>query len=149
MKPLSSMPLFFILFISLFICVSWPNWQSIYLYGLGGILSYYDLKSQEYPVIIWLIGTAILLLFQQISVTFVIIMLLGLLSLVTKIPIGAGDFFYLASLSLVLNLQPILSTIQIASLLGIGYYLLKLNHQKTIAFIPFLTMGYAIVCWIG
>lgn len=62
-----------------------------------------------------------------------------------NINIGAGDFFYLGTLGLANPLTDLLWIIQFASLLGIFFYLLQLNKQKTIAFIPFLVVGYALV----
>ena len=119
---------------------------------LGIILSCYDIKSQEYPLIIWLGLTLLLLLFYPANLTFLIFCLLGFVALINNIGIGAGDFFYLASLGLGLTVVQILWIIQIASLLGIVFYMLKLNSSKTIAFLPFLLLGYGTVLvasWIG
>ncbi|MGT2742178.1 hypothetical protein [Streptococcus plurextorum] len=119
---------------------------------LGIILSCYDIKSQEYPLIIWLGLTLLLLLFYPANLTFLIFCLLGFVTLINNIGIGAGDFFYLASLGLGLTVVQILWIIQIASLLGIVFYMLKLNNSKTIAFLPFLLLGYGTVLvasWIG
>ena len=119
---------------------------------LGIILSCYDIKSQEYPLIIWLGLTLLLLLFYPANLTFLIFCLLGFVALINNIGIGAGDFFYLASLGLGLTVVQILWIIQIASLLGIVFYMLKLNNSKTIAFLPFLLLGYGTVLvasWIG
>lgn len=119
---------------------------------LGIILSCYDIKSQEYPLIIWLGLTLLLLLFYPANLTFLIFCLLGFVALINNIGIGAGDFFYLASLGLGLTVVQILWIIQIASLLGIVFYMLKLNNSKTIAFLPFLLLGYGTVLvasWVG
>lgn len=116
-----------------------------YTFILGLILSYFDLKSQEYPLIIWLVMTLILLPFYPANLTFLLLCLLGIFSIIRNIAIGAGDFFYLATLGLSIHLTELLWTVQLASLLGIAFYLLKLNKQKTIAFLPFLLAGFALV----
>lgn len=123
----------------------WQSWQGSYLLFLGLWLSYHDCQSQEYPLLIWLGMTSLLLFFHPLSISFIIFILIGLLAILLPIPMGAGDFFYLASLSLVLPLQNILWVIQLSSLMGIGFYLLKLNQQPSIPFIPFLVLGYGLM----
>lgn len=141
------------LFISLSVCCclflgKWLSWQEAYLLFMGLLLTYHDVQFQEYPVIIWLGMTAGLLPFQQISSIFIILFLISILAMIKNIGIGAGDFLYLASLSLVIDLQDILWIIQWSSLLGIGYYTLKLNQKISIPFIPFLVCGYVIVLFM-
>lgn len=117
----------------------------LYTLTLGLILSYYDIKTQEYPLIIWLMMTLLLLPFYPANLLFTLLCLLGLFAMLRNINIGAGDFFYLGTLGLANPLTDLLWIIQFASLLGIFFYLLQLNKQKTIAFIPFLVVGYALV----
>lgn len=117
----------------------------IYTMVLGLILSYYDIKTQEYPLMVWLSLTLLLLPFFPANLTFILLCLLGLFAILKNINIGAGDFFYLGTLGLVVPLSYLLWIVQFASLLGIFFYLFKLNKKKTIAFIPFLVMGYALV----
>lgn len=117
----------------------------LYTLTLGLILSYYDIKTQEYPLIIWLMMTLLLLLFYPANLLFTLLCLLGLFAMLRNINIGAGDFFYLGTLGLANPLTDLLWIIQFASFLGIFFYLLRLNKQKTIAFIPFLVVGYALV----
>lgn len=121
------------------------NWQTAYLMIMGIALNYYDIQYQEYPLNIWLGMTGLLILFQGVTIPFILLILIGILAIIKPFGIGAGDFFYLASLSLHHSLEDILWVIQIASLLGIGYYLLKLNQKPTIAFIPFLLSAYCIL----
>lgn len=113
-----------------------------YLLVMGLILSYYDIKNQEYPLIIWLTLTLVFLTLYPINVTFIILCLLGIFAIIKNINIGAGDFFYLATLGLLLSLNDLLWTLQFASLFGIIFFLLKLNKGKSIAFVPFLVLGY-------
>lgn len=117
----------------------------LYTLTLGLILSYYDIKTQEYPLIIWLMMTLLLLPFCPANLLFTLFCLLGLFAMLRNINIGAGDFFYLGTLGLANPLTDLLWIIQFASFLGIFFYLLRLNKQKTIAFIPFLVVGYALV----
>ncbi|MFC5630498.1 MULTISPECIES: prepilin peptidase [Streptococcus] len=116
-----------------------------YTLTLGFILSYYDLKNQEYPLIIWLLSTLLLLPFYTANLTFTLLCLLGIFALLKNINVGAGDFLYLATLGLAIPLSDLLWIVQFASILGIFFYLFKLNKQKTIAFIPLIVMGYALV----
>lgn len=79
-----------------------------YLLVMGLILSYYDIKNQEYPLIIWLTLTLVFLTLYPINVTFIILCLLGIFAIIKNINIGAGDFFYLATLGLLLSLNDLL-----------------------------------------
>lgn len=126
----------------------WLSWQEAYLLFMGLWLSYYDVQTQEYPVIIWMGMTAGLLPFHNIHHTFIILFLTAILASIKNIGIGAGDFLYLSSLSLVVDFENIIWIIQWSSLIGIGYYFLKLNQKRSIAFIPFIVCGYVIVLFI-
>ena len=106
-------------------------------------LSLYDLKNQSFPLLIWLLPSASLLLFLPLNMVSIILLLLGIIAELFDIKIGSGDFFYLASLSLFLDLESILWIVELGSLVGILYCLFDKN--KRIPFIPFLFLGYLLV----
>ncbi|MBM7635417.1 prepilin peptidase [Streptococcus saliviloxodontae] len=137
---------------SLFICFfisqqSW-EWGKIALLFLGLLLSFFDLKTQTYPLLIWLIFTGLIAYVHPINSLTLVLVALAVLSYMGWIKIGEGDFLYLASSSLLLSLNELLWMIQIASLLGLAYFWISKPPKKTIAFIPFLYLGLAIVLFI-
>lgn len=115
------------------------TWTQHYLLCFSLLLCFFDLDSQEYPLIIWLISFLLLLPFYGINLLTVLLLLLALLSAAIPINIGAGDFLYLANLALVIKLSSLLWIIQIASLVGILACLVL--KTKKIPFIPYLTLG--------
>ncbi len=106
-------------------------------------LSLYDIKDQSFPVIIWILATALILTLSGIKTLAHILFLLGFIAELFDIGIGSGDFFYLSSLALIVNWQSLLWVIQLASLLGILACLLHKN--KRIPFVPYLSLAYLIV----
>ncbi|MGT2844315.1 prepilin peptidase [Streptococcus hongkongensis] len=107
------------------------------------ILSYFDLKSYSYPLWIWFAFTILFLPLGSVNSLFFLLLSLALLSSLLSIPIGAGDFIYLASLSLFYSLQDILWIIQIGSFLGI--FLAMTCRTNRLPFIPFLTIGLFVI----
>jgi len=118
------------------------------LLTLGSILAIYDLKSQSYPLIIWLIFTIPLLLSNPLNKLFFLFIILSLLAFFKKLNIGEGDFLYLASLSYTFNLFDLAFLIQIASLIGITHFLFRKTKNKSIPFIPHLFISYIIILFI-
>ncbi|MBM7642604.1 prepilin peptidase [Streptococcus loxodontisalivarius] len=111
---------------------------------LGLLLSYFDLKTKTYPLFVWLLASFLLVCFYPMTgLTWILLALAGL-AFLGWIRMGEGDFLYLATASLLLNLQEILYLIEISCLLGLGYFLLT-KEKKAIAFIPCLYMGLAII----
>ncbi|CAX00004.1 TPA: peptidase [Streptococcus equi subsp. zooepidemicus] len=115
------------------------TWTQLYLLCFSLLLCFFDLDSQEYPLLIWLMSFLLLLPFYSINLLTVLLLLLALLSVAFPINIGAGDFLYLANLALVVKLSSLLWIVQIASLIGILACLLL--QTKKIPFIPYLTLG--------
>ena len=95
--------------------------SSLFIFFFSMTLSLYDLKNQSFPLLIWLLPSASLLLFLPLNTVSIILLLLGIIAELFDIKIGSGDFFYLASLSLFLD------------------------KNKRIPFIPFLFLGYLLV----
>lgn len=116
-----------------------------YLLVWGAVLALYDLKSQSYPLWIWLAGTACLLPFTWVNTTSMILFCLAILAEIKDIKIGSGDFFYLSTLALVLSASDILWIIQLASLMGIVTILTLKQGKQPIAFVPFLLLGQFIL----
>ncbi|HHS3597053.1 TPA: prepilin peptidase [Streptococcus pyogenes] len=141
---ITSQKIFFSLEISLIIIlwasmVHWVSANYCYLLLFSLLFSLFDWRSQEYPFILWLFSFVSLLLFYSINYLSLILLLLGLLAHLRPFSIGAGDFFYLASLALVLDLTSLIWLIQLASLAGITACLLL--GIKRIPFIPYLSFG--------
>lgn len=113
------------------------------LFFAGLVLSIYDMKDQEYPLMVWLIFTFLALLLSSLNWIFVTLITLGILAEAYKLNIGSGDFFYLASLSLFFSLPELLWIIQLASLLGLGIFLVF--KPKSLAFVPCLFLASLIV----
>ena len=112
--------------------------QVILLFA-GLVLTIYDIKHQEYPFMVWLVFTVTCLLFSQLNWVFCILLFLAFVTEKWQLNIGSGDFLYLASLSLVLNVSQILWTIQISSLLGLlVFFVFK---SKSLPYIPFLYLA--------
>ena len=121
--------------------------SQIFILIFSTLLSLYDLKRQEFPLLIWLLPNILLLCFTPINTLAIILVALGVIAELVDLKIGSGDFFYLASLSLLLDLQTILWIIELGSLSGIAYCFFQKN--KRIPFVPFLFLGYLILSFFN
>ncbi|MGT2754424.1 prepilin peptidase [Streptococcus ovis] len=108
----------------------------------GLVLAVYDIKHQEYPLMIWLAFTIITLCCTGMNFTFIFCILLAIVSEIYPLKIGAGDFLYLALFALCFSLIDLLWIIQISSFLGIIFIFLRKQQQAPIPFIPFLLLGF-------
>ena len=108
-------------------------------------LSIFDLKQKSYPRLIWIVGKVPLLFMSNYYLTFAIEIILAFLSFIKHLNIGEGDFLYLASASLIFPLSQILLAVEIACLLGLGYYFLRRKLKESIAFVPFLFVGLLLI----
>ncbi|EHJ52397.1 prepilin peptidase [Streptococcus macacae] len=131
------------------ICLLYANgcfsFSQLILLFMGILLSLYDLKDHSYPIIFWLAFTFFLMVFYPLNLISLFLFFLGLYAALKNIQIGSGDLLYLSTLALSLNFQEILWVVQIASLLGIVYYLFCKKEESPIAFVPFLFSGYIAV----
>lgn len=143
-KPLVSLALMIVFFLG-----TWQSrqlaWPDLYLLIWGLVLAGHDLRSQSYPLWLWLLGTAILLPFFPITTTSLILFLLAILAEVKDIKLGSGDLLYLATLSLRLELTQLHWLVQLASLTGIIWLFWHKKRDQTLAFIPFLWFSHVIV----
>ena len=105
------------------------------------ILAIYDLRSMEYPLLLWLILHALCLLFTGPTLLMGVFLFLGILSCLYSIGIGAGDFLLLATFSLTLSAVQVLLVMQGASLIGLLVFLFK-KEKDRIPFVPCLFLSY-------
>lgn len=94
------------------------------------ILSYYDIKYQEYPIFLWILFTISTIVLTPITKVSIVLCLFGILAEVVDINIGSGDFLYLATIGLSLPLHQMLFIIQIGAWLGIIYCLVMRKMKK-------------------
>ena len=116
----------------------------IILITTGLTLSIYDLRHQEYPLIVWLIFHLILMVCSSWNLIMVFFLVLGIIAHVIDIRIGAGDFLFLSSCALVFSLTEILILIQFASTTGILAFLLQKKKER-LPFVPFLLLATCVI----
>ncbi|MFS9143778.1 prepilin peptidase [Streptococcus infantis] len=116
----------------------------VILITAGLTLGIYDLRHQEYPLIVWLIFHLILMFFCGWNPVMIFFLILGILAHFIDIRIGAGDFLFLASCALVFTLTEILILIQFASTTGILAFLL-LKKKERLPFVPFLLLAACMI----
>ena len=105
------------------------------------VLAIYDLRSMEYPLLLWLVLHALSLFFTSPTLLMGVFLFLGVLSAVYSIGIGAGDFLLLATYSLTLSAVQVLLVMQGASLIGLLAFLFK-KEKDRIPFVPCLFLSY-------
>lgn len=105
------------------------------------ILAIYDLRSMEYPLLLWLILHTLCLLCTGPTLLMGVFLFLGILSCLYSISIGAGDFLLLATFSLTLSATQVLLVMQGASLIGLLVFLFK-KEKDRIPFVPCLFLSY-------
>ena len=105
------------------------------------VLAIYDLRSMEYPLLLWLVVHALCLFFTSPTLLMGVFLFLGVLSAVYSIGIGAGDFLLLATFSLILSAVQVLLVMQGASLIGLLIFLFK-KEKDRIPFVPCLFLSY-------
>ena len=104
-------------------------------------LAIYDLRSMEYPLLLWLILHTLCLLCTGPTLLMGVFLFLGILSCLYSIGIGAGDFLLLATFSLTLSAVQVLLVMQGASLIGLLVFLFK-KEKDRIPFVPCLFLSY-------
>ena len=118
--------------------------EQVILITAGLTLGIYDLRHQEYPLLVWLIFHLILMVCCDWNLVMIFFLILGFLAHFIDIRIGAGDFLFLASCSLVFTLTEILILIQVASTTGILAFLL-LKKKERLPFVPFLLFAACVI----
>ena len=130
----------------LFLAFSWDflTLGQVILITAGLTLGIYDLRHQEYPLIVWLIFHLILMVCCSWNLIMSFFLILGIIAHIIDIRIGAGDFLFLASCALIFNLTEMLILIQFASTTGILAFLL-LKKKERLPFVPFLLLAACMI----
>ena len=130
----------------LFLAFSWEflTLSQVILITAGLTLGIYDLRHQEYPLIVWLAFHLILTVCSSWNLAMAFLLILGIIAHFIDIRIGAGDFLFLASCALVFSLTEMLILIQFASTTGILAFLL-LKKKKRLPFVPFLLLAACMI----
>ncbi|MBP2622741.1 prepilin peptidase [Streptococcus oricebi] len=124
------------------------SFSQLLLLTLGLVLAIYDFKSLSYPFLVWLFFQLPLLFVTSLNPLTLVFLCLGLLAYFFPLGIGTGDFFLLASYSLIFSLLQILWLIQIASCLGFVYFFLQRKRDR-IPFVPCLFLASFLLIFSG
>lgn len=116
----------------------------VILITAGLTLGIYDLRHQEYPLLVWLIFHLFLIVCCGWNLVMIFFLILGILAYFIDIRIGAGDFLFLASCALVFSLTEMLILIQFASTTGILAFLLLMKKER-LPFVPFLLLAACMI----
>ena len=116
----------------------------VILITAGLTLGIYDLRHQEYPLLVWLIFHLFLIVCCGWNLVMIFFLILGILAHFIDIRIGAGDFLFLASCALVFSLTEMLILIQFASTTGILAFLLLMKKER-LPFVPFLLLAACMI----
>ncbi|MCP9015978.1 MULTISPECIES: A24 family peptidase [unclassified Streptococcus] len=129
-----------------FLAFSWEflTLNQVILITAGLTLGIYDLRHQEYPLLVWLTFHLVLMVCCGWNLIMAFFLVLGIISHVIDIRIGAGDFLFLASCALVFTLTELLILIQFASTTGILAFLL-LKKKERLPFVPFLLLATCVI----
>lgn len=111
----------------------------------GIVLSIYDIKHREYPLMVWATFTMIAVLLSSLNISFLICLFLAYLAEKYPLKIGSGDLLYLASLSLIFSVNDLLWIVQISSVIGIVSIFLLNMQKKPLPFIPFLLLASLVI----
>lgn len=93
---------------------------------------------------VWLTFHLILMACSGWNLVMVFFLVLGIMAHFIDIRMGAGDFLFLASCSLVFSVTELLILIQFASAAGILAFLSKKKKER-LPFVPFLLLAACLV----
>ena len=130
----------------IFLLYSWellPLGQVI-LITAGLTLGIYDLRHQEYPLLVWIVFHLLLMVCSGWNLVMVFFLILGILAHFIDIRMGAGDFLFLASCALIFSATELLILIQFASAAGILAFLLQKKKER-LPFVPFLLLAACVI----
>ena len=130
----------------LFLVYSWEllSLSQVILITAGLTLGIYDFRHQEYPLLVWMTFHLILMASSGWNLVMVFFLALGIVAHFIDIRMGAGDFLFLASCSLVFSVTELLILIQFASATGILAFLLQKKKEK-LPFVPFLLLAACVI----
>ena len=146
--------------------IRYPFWYALFEFGLGLLfltwslgwislgqailitagltLGIYDFRHQEYPLLVWMTFHLILMAFSGWNLVMVVFLILGIMAHFIDIRIGAGDFLFLASCSLIFSATELLILIQFASAAGILAFLSQKKKER-LPFVPFLLLAACVI----
>ena len=130
----------------LFLSYSW-NFLSlgqVILITAGLTLGIYDFRHQEYPLLVWMTFHLSLMACSGWNLVMVFFLVLGIVAHFIDIRMGAGDFLFLASCSLIFSVTELLILIQFASATGILAFLLQKKKER-LPFVPFLLLAACVI----
>ena len=116
----------------------------VVLITAGLTLGIYDFRHQEYPLLVWMTFHIILMAFCGWSLIMLFFLVLGIIAHFIDIRMGAGDFLFLASCSIVFSVTELLILIQFASAMGILAFLLQKKKER-LPFVPFLLLAACVI----
>ena len=130
----------------LFLLYSWEllSLGQVVLITAGLTLGIYDIKHQEYPLLVWIVFHLLLIASSGLNLVMVFFLVLGILAHFIDIRIGAGDFLFLATCALVFSVTELLILIQFASATGILAFLLQ-KQKERLPFVPFLLLATCVI----
>lgn len=130
----------------IFLAWSWEllSLSQVILITAGLTLGIYDFRHQEYPLLVWMTFHLILMASSGWNLVMVFFLALGILAHFIDIRMGAGDFLFLASCSLIFSVTELLILIQFASTMGILAFLLQKKKER-LPFVPFLLLAACVI----
>ena len=130
----------------IFLLYSWEllSLSQVILITAGLTLGIYDFPHQEYPLLVWMTFHLILMASSGWNLVMVFFLVLGILAHFIDIRMGAGDFLFLASCSLIFSVTELLILIQFASATGILAFLLQKKKER-LPFVPFLLLAACLI----
>ena len=130
----------------LFLAWSWEllSLSQVILITAGLTLGIYDFRHQEYPLLVWMTFHLILMACSGWNLVMVFFLVLGIVAHFIDIRMGAGDFLFLASCSLIFSVTELLILIQFASATGILAFLLQKKKER-LPFVPFLLLATCVI----
>ena len=130
----------------IFLVYSWGllSLGQVILITTGLTLGIYDLRHQEYPLLVWIVFHLLLMVWSSWNLVTVFFLILGILAHFIDIRMGAGDFLFLASCALVFSATELLILIQFASATGILAFLLQKKKER-LPFVPFLLLAACMI----
>ena len=130
----------------IFLLYSWEllSLSKVILITAGLTLGIYDFRHQEYPLLVWMTFHLLLMACSGWNLIMLFFLVLGILAHFIDIRMGAGDFLFLASCTLVFSTTEVLILIQFASATGILAFLLQKKKER-LPFVPFLLLAACVI----
>ena len=130
----------------LFLSYSWGllSLSQVILITAGLTLGIYDFRHQEYPLLVWMTFHLLLMASSGWNLVMIFFLALGIVAHFIDIRMGAGDFLFLSSCSLVFSATELLILIQFASATGILAFLQQKKKER-LPFVPFLLLAACMI----